>query len=141
MADSFVAVDCLLRDRPQDAGKLIDALRANFEGYEELREYLVSCPKYGNNEDVPDEEARVIADRVSDMVSALRNNWGNPFRVDFSTPSTHLLYGYWVGAMPDGRKSRDMLNYGVDPFAGDANNGLGLRTLSTLCLLYTSRCV
>ena len=43
--------------------------------------------------------------------------------------------------MPDGRKSRDMLNYGVDPFAGDANNGLGLRTLSTLCLLYTSRCV
>ena len=134
MADSFVAVDCLLRDRPQDAGKLIDALRANFEGYEELREYLVSCPKYGNNEDVPDEEARVIADRVSDMVSALRNNWGNPFRVDFSTPSTHLLYGYWVGAMPDGRKSRDMLNYGVDPFAGDANNGLGLRTLSTLKL-------
>lgn len=33
VADSFVAVDCLLRDRPQDAQKLIDALACSFEGY------------------------------------------------------------------------------------------------------------
>ncbi|MBR6766884.1 MAG: hypothetical protein IKM02_02925 [Clostridia bacterium] len=134
MADSFVAVDCLLRDRPEDADKLIDALRKNFEGYEELKEYLISCPKHGNNEDAPDEEAKAIANRVSDMVSSMRNYLGNPFRVDFSTPSTHLTYGYWVGATPNGRTSRDQINYGVDPFAGDAGNGLGLRTLSTMKL-------
>ncbi|HPP68506.1 MAG TPA: hypothetical protein PLU77_05445, partial [Clostridiales bacterium] len=61
---------------------------------------------------------------------------GNPFRPDFSTPSTHLLYGYWVGATPDGRKSRDMLNYGLDPLYGDAHQGLGFRTLSAFKLPY-----
>jgi formate C-acetyltransferase len=134
VADSFVAVDCLLKDRPEDAEKLIDALKNNFEGYEELREYLLSCPKHGNNEDAPDEEAVAIASRVADMVAGLRNYLGNPFRVDYSTPSTHLTYGYWVGATPIGRTSRDQINYGVDPFAGDAGNGLGLRTLSTMKL-------
>ena len=34
---------------------------------------------------------------------------------DFSTPSTHLLYGCWVGATPDGRNARTMLGYGIDP--------------------------
>ena len=45
VADSFIAIDHLLKDRPQDAQNLIDACRCNFEGYEELREYLKSCPQ------------------------------------------------------------------------------------------------
>ena len=65
---------------------------------------------------------------------------GNPFRPDFSTPSTPLLYGYWVGALPDGRKSREMLNYGIDPLHGDANQGLGFRTLSQMKLPYDKMC-
>jgi len=134
VADSFVAIDRLLSERPQDAEKLVPALRANFEGYEELRAFLRACPKYGENESQPDDEAREIASRVSDMVSSLKNYLGNPFRPDFSTPSTHLLYGYWVGATPDGRGSREMLNYGIDPLAGDAAGGLGLRTLSAMKL-------
>lgn len=140
LADSFVAIDHLLRERPQDAQTLLDALKANFEGYDELRQYLLACPKYGNNEEEPDREAVEIANRVSDMVRACRNYLGNPFRPDFSTPSTHLLYGWWVGATADGRKARDMLNYGVDPFAGDASNGLGLRTLSTMKLPFEKFC-
>ena len=46
-------------------------------------------------------------------------------------PSTHLLYGYHVAALPCGRGAREMLNYGVDPLYGDANSGLGFRTLSS----------
>ncbi len=134
VADSFVAIDCLLRDRPQDAARLIEALRHNFEGDEALSAYLRACPKFGSDEDAPDDEAAQIASRVSDMVMNLKNYLGNSFRPDFSTPSTHLLYGYWVGATPDGRKAREMLNYGVDPLAGDAAGGLGLRTLSTMKL-------
>ncbi|MGJ4849114.1 pyruvate formate lyase family protein [Bacillota bacterium Meth-B3] len=136
LADSFVAIDCLLRDRPEDAGRLLEALKRNFEGDEELRDYLRACPKFGGNEDAPDAEAAEIADKVSDMVASLKNYLGNPFRPDFSTPSTHLLYGYWVGATPDGRGAREMLNYGVDPLAGDASGGLGLRTLSAMKLPY-----
>lgn len=131
LADSFVAVDCLLEQRPEDAGRLLDALRGGFEQDEELRQFLLSCPKFGNNDPIADGEAREVVSRISDLVCSKKNDLGNRFRADWSTPSTHLLYGYWVGATPDGRPAREMLNYGVDPFYGDAQSGLGFRTLST----------
>ena len=134
VADSFVAIDRLLKERPEDAGKLIEACRNNFEGYEELREYLKSCPKFGNNIPEVDREAAEIVERVSDTVAGLKNYLGNPFRPDWSSPSTHLLYGYWVGATPDGRLSREMLGYGIDPLFSTADSGLGFRTLSTMQL-------
>jgi formate C-acetyltransferase len=135
-ADSFVAVDHLLRERPEDASRLIAAVKTDFRADEELRTYLRGCPKYGNNEPEPDREAAALAGRVSDKIRSLRNNLGNPFRPDWSSPSTHLLYGYWVGATPDGRRAREMLGYGVDPLYGDACSGLGYRTLSEMRLPY-----
>ena len=65
-----------------------------------------------------DEETAKIAEIIAQKVSSLRNYLGNPFRPDFATPSTHLTYGYWVGATPDGRHARTQLNYGVDPLYG-----------------------
>ncbi len=132
IADSFSAIDKLLAERPQDADKLVDALKADFVGYEELREFLLSADKFGNNIENVDKEAGEIASMVADIVSSTKNYLGNSFRPDFSSPSTHLLYGYWVGATPDGRKSRDMLGYGVDPLYGSAENGLGFRMLSNM---------
>ena len=132
LADSFVAIDCYLRDYPNDELHLVEALKCNFEGHEELRKYLLSCPKFGNHEEVVDKEAKEIALRVSKLLRSKKNYLGNSFRPDFSSPSTHLLYGYWVGATPDGRKSRDMLGYGVDPLYGAAGGGLGFRMLSNM---------
>lgn len=136
VSDSFIAIDHLLQERPQDCQRLLDALKNDFAQDAELREYLRSCPKFGNNIPESDQETAEIAARVSDLVASLRNNWGNPFRPDWSSPSTHLTYGYWVGALPDGRKSREMLGYGVDPLFGDAQQGLGFRTLSAFALPY-----
>lgn len=130
MADSFIAIDTLLEERPQDADRFLEALRTNFEKDEEMHQYLLQCDKFGNNIERVDREAKLIADRVSEMVASKKNYLGNPFRPDYSTPSTHLMYGYWVGATPDGRKSREMLNYGVDPLYGEASGGLGMRMLS-----------
>ncbi len=132
LADSFVAIDCYLKDHPGDEMRLLDALKNNFEGYDELRKYLLACPKFGNHEERVDKEAKEIALRVAEMLRTKKNYLGNSFRPDFSSPSTHLLYGYWVGATPDGRKSRDMLGYGVDPLYGVASGGLGFRMLSNM---------
>lgn len=132
IADSFSAIDKLLAERPEDADKLVDALKADFVGYEELREFLLSADKFGNNIEKVDAEAGEIASKVADIIANEKNYLGNPFRPDFSSPSTHLLYGYWVGATPDGRRSRDMLGYGVDPLYGSAENGLGFRMLSNM---------
>lgn len=134
VADSFIAIDHLMRERPEDADELLDALRNNFEGYDELHHYLLSCPKFGNNIEEVDNEAADIAEKISDLIRSRKNYLGNPFRADWSSPSTHLLYGYWVGATPDGRKAREQLNYGVDPLFGEASNGLGFRILSNMKL-------
>ena len=136
VADSFVAVEHLLNERPEDAEKLVDALKANFKGYEDLRAYLLACPKFGNNIDEVDAVTAELTEKISDIVEAQKNYLGNSFRPDFSSPSTHLLYGYWVGATPDGRESREMLGYGTDPLYGDASNGMGFRVLSAMKLPY-----
>lgn len=134
LADSFIAIDRLLSERPQDADNLISALQNNFEGYEELHAFLKSCPKFGNNIASVDSEAAEIAAKVSDIVTSHKNYLGNPFRADWSSPTTHLTYGYWVAATPDGRKAREQLNYGVDPLYGDAASGMGFRMLSNMKL-------
>lgn len=136
VADSFIAIDTLLKERPQDADRLVEALRTNFENDPQMHEYLMNCKKFGNNEAEVDREAQEVANKVADIVASKKNYLGNPFRSDFSTPSTHLLYGYWVGSTPDGRKSRDMLGYGVDPLYGEAHSGLGFRVLSGMKLPY-----
>ena len=130
LADSFIAIDTLLAERPEDADRMLLALRTNFEQDEEMRQYLLGCDKFGNNIAKVDAEAAEVVKKVADIVTSRKNYLGNPFRADFATPSTHLMYGYWVGATPDGRKSREMLNYGVDPLFGDASGGLGMRMLS-----------
>ena len=134
LADAFLAIDGFVEAYPDGKEMLLDALRKNFEGYEELRAFLLAQPKFGNNIEVVDREAREIALRVSTMLRERKNYLGNPFRPDFSSPSTHLTYGYWVGATPDGRGSRDMLGYGVDPLYGEASMGLGFRMLSNMVL-------
>ena len=120
--------------RPEDAENLINALKNNFEGYEELHSFLKSAPKFGNNIPEVDNEAAEIAAKISDMVSSHKNYLGNPFRADWASPTTHLTYGYWVAATPDGRVAREQLNYGVDPLYGEASGGMGFRMLSNMHL-------
>ena len=136
LADSFIAIDTLLNDRPEDANRLLEALRTNFWDDQELQNYLINCDKFGNNIESVDNEAREIAIKVADIIASKKNYLGNSFRPDYSTPSTHLMYGYWVGATPDGRNAREMLNYGVDPLYGEASGGLGMRMLSNRVLSF-----
>lgn len=134
IADSFSAIDKILNEKPEYKEQLVEALKNNFKGYDELHDFVLSADKFGNNIEKVDKEAAEIASKVADIVTSTKNYLGNSFRADYSSPSTHLLYGYWVGATPDGRKSRDMLGYGVDPLYGSAENGLGFRMLSNMKL-------
>lgn len=134
VADSFVVIKDILKHKPEYTTELIQALRVNFEGHDALYDFIQSRSKYGNNQEKPDCEMVRLSRRVSNIISSKTNYLNQPFRPDFSTPSTHLLYGYLVGATPDGRKEREMLGYGVDPLFGEAHNGLGFRMLSTMKL-------
>ncbi len=134
IADSFTALKSAV---PQfGAAELRKALAADFKGYQKIRQYLLQLDKYGNNLAAADAMAVEVAKSVSLKVSQLRNNANNTYLADWSTPSTHLLYGYWVGATPDGRHSRTMLGYGIDPLPESTRGELSDRILSMRKLPY-----
>lgn len=130
VADSFHAVSRMLETGTWSANELLDALRKDYKGYEQLRDFVLSQDKYGNNIAEIDRQTASLADEVCKKISSLKNYSGRGFAPDFSTPSTHLLYGYWVGATPDGRHAREMLGYGIDPRPGMSTCGFQERVLS-----------
>jgi formate C-acetyltransferase len=138
LTDSLIAVKQFMKSGTVAPADLLVALRTDFLGQDRLREFLLSAEKYGNNCPGADRLAARLAKEVSRRISAYRNPAGFPFTPDFSTPTTHLLYGYWVGATPDGRKAREMLGYGIDPRPGVARKGLQERMLSTAKLPFAS---
>lgn len=136
VADTFAALDYIKATAPDRLDDLPQALLRDFAGFESLHDLCLAAPKYGNDDPAVDAYAAQIAKDVSSRVYALKNAFGKPFLPDWSTPSTHLLYGYWVGATPDSRRARKMLGYGVDPTAGMATKGLPVRLMSMSNLPY-----
>ena len=139
VTDSLTAVENLLKeDGTAAVPVLLKALQENFVSAPALRARLQSFPKYGNHLAQTDALAAELTEKVSAMVYALRNNAGKPFMPDYSTPSTHLLYGYWVGATPDGRAARTMLGYGIDPRPEAANGELTDQLISERSLPFNA---
>jgi choline trimethylamine-lyase len=140
VADSFSSIKKIFDDGKSlgfDFSKLLDAIKNNFEGYEELRDFILTrAPKYGNNDPAADAEALELQERVSRLINLRKNPNGNSFSADWSTPSTNMLYGYWTGATPNGRKAREGLNYGVDPEVAAGRKGLLARIASQSKLNY-----
>lgn len=124
VADSLAAIKKLIFDEASiSKEELIAGLRSNFRD-EALRQILLTrAPKYGNDEEFVDRIAVGIFSKFSAMVSSKRNASGGTFRPGFSTPSTHVLYGLCVGPLPEGRKSRETLAYGVNPMQGRNTKG------------------
>ena len=137
LADSFQALSDFAGAKSEaQCAALLEALKNDFEDNEILRQYLAESPKYGNNIASVDSEAAQIVSMVSEKIRKQKNYLDRPFRPDWSSPSTHLLYGYWTGATPDGRRARTMLGYGVDPLYGEATTGMNSRLISLRKLPY-----
>lgn len=130
VADSFLAVKAYLKYNIGDADTLISALRSDFRGYDTLHQFLLNQPKFGCNDDEADNVVVRLQKTVCEKIAGLKNPSGAPFLADFSTPSTHLLYGYHVGATPDGRNARTSLGYGIDPLPRSERKGYLMRLLS-----------
>ena len=97
---------------------IIDAIDNNWEGYEDLRELALACPKYGNDIDYVDSIARDLADFFYDEVTKYDDIYGNHFVTAFMGISNYLPTGKVLGATPEGRHAKDPINEGVSPYTG-----------------------
>ena len=110
LADSLAAVKKLVYDEKRvGMRQLLDALAANFDGYEEIRLMLLRCPKYGNNDNYVDSMAREWYDIFFEEHQKFRNHLGDEMRPYAAGITRQGPYGAKVGALPSGRKAGESL--------------------------------
>ncbi len=95
--------------------ELMNALRANWEGYEELRGMLTKLPHFGQDDKETDEFAGRVARDVASGFKGLTNERGGPFQPAFFSWYCFADFGTIVKATPDGRASGEPLSRGAGP--------------------------
>ncbi len=118
-ANSLAAVKKLVfEDQVCDMAALVQALQANWEGYEDLRQKAQDCPKYGNDDDYADDIAIEIANHFYDTIHPYKDIFGSHFLTAFMGISNYIPMGRVLGATPDGRKNGEPSSEGVSPYVG-----------------------
>lgn len=105
-------------------GELIEALEANFVGYERLHQMLLNrAPKWGNGDDYVDTLAHGVVDMFCDELEKHRNSEGVPYSANMIPTTTHIWFGSLSGATPDGRLAGVHFSEGISPVQGMDQNG------------------
>lgn len=117
VADSLAAIKKLVfEEGGVGMGELLDALEANFEGREDLRQMLrTRAPKYGNDDPYADEIAQRVVDIYVTESNRHRSLFGGYFHPGFSSVSANVPYGRAIGALPNGRLAWTPLADGISP--------------------------
>ncbi len=99
--------------------ELIKAIKNNYKGYEKIENDLIyNTPKYGNDEDYPDEILKQIFQIFFKLIDGRDNTKGGKYRINLLPTTSHIYFGSKVGATPDGRKSKNPLSEGISPVQG-----------------------
>ncbi|MFC1985158.1 pyruvate formate lyase family protein [Chloroflexota bacterium] len=130
-ADSLAVIDKLIyRDKKITWEQLIEATRANWEGYENLRQLCINrVPKYGNDDDFADDWASWVLDTWQDSVDWINTQkdllpyWGGMYCSASNIVMTHVPAGLAVGGLPSGHIHPQPLADTISPVQGMDKNG------------------
>jgi formate C-acetyltransferase len=124
-ADSLYAIKkAVFEDKLCTAQQLLEALEADFAGYEVLRHQLLAIPKYGQEDPGADAmAARVFADMGAIYESCINRFGGNAKLVILTfiwSPTAAAI----LGATPDGRNAGLGIAQGVTPQSSSMTEGI-----------------
>ena len=124
VGDSLTAIKKLcFDDKAVPLRTLYDALQANWEGFEDLRQTIINdVPHYGNDNDEADEQAAWAIGRFADIVSKEEGPRGK-FSGGTFTMTAHIHMGAMLGATPDGRKAGEPIADAISSRQGFDKNG------------------
>ena len=86
--------------------------------YQQIREMILSLPKYGNDLEDVDTFAREVGETYTDILPQYTNCRGGIFQAGLYPVSANVPLGYQTGATPDGRLSNTPIADGVGPASG-----------------------
>ena len=133
--DSLVAVKYWIYDKKKyTMAQLIEALKADWVGYEDMREDFRNAPKFGNDDDYADSIMVKATDDVFNFCrEKTRDRKGYPVYPNLLPVSRCWQASKNVGALPNGRKRGDQLcDGGINPHADFDKSGPWARLKSAL---------
>jgi trans-4-hydroxy-L-proline dehydratase len=125
ITDSLAAIKKhIFEDQKYTLHELIDTLKNNFTGREEIRQYLIhKTPHYGNDDDYADEIMKQVFHLFYEAVNGRPSYRGGTYRINMLPTTCHVYFGSVIGATPDGRLSGLPLSEGISPVQGVDLNG------------------
>ena len=103
-ADALTAIKIAVYEKKIcTASELLDALKANFEGYAELHAKLLAIPKYGQENKEADEMCSRLTTDLNRIYSSYVNRFGGNGKLVMLTFVWAPVAGGILGATPDGR--------------------------------------
>ncbi len=83
----------------------MEALEANFEGKEAIRQMLANTPRYGNNDSYADEIGKAIDREALKFTKQYSKELGVHLDLRLVPFTSHVPFGKAVSATPNGRKA------------------------------------
>ncbi|MDY6844071.1 MAG: pyruvate formate lyase family protein, partial [Thermodesulfobacteriota bacterium] len=120
VGDALAAVKKLVFDEKKyTMTQLMEALKANWEGYEDMRLEFVRAPKWGNDDDYVDDIWVKIMNDYGDLARSVKDYCGQPWPALPESVAIHLTASTRVAALPNGRRLGDpMYDGGCSPGPG-----------------------
>jgi len=125
ITDALAAVKYHVYDRKTlDLKQLLEAMDADFDGCEALRQVLVhKTPKYGNDDEAADTLMREVFEAYFAAIDGRKNTRGGTYHINLLPTTVHVYFGSVIGATPDGRRAGMPLSEGVSPVQGADRHG------------------
>ena len=140
--DSLYAVKKLIYDEKKyTMAELIDALNANFEGYEQLHHDFKNCEKFGNDIEEVDEITARALNRFFAVLKRNNTYRGGVFTGGCSTFNRAAGYGKRTAALPNGKfKGEPLLADSIAATPGRDTKGPTAQIKSNLRYNHTDAC-
>ena len=135
VADSLTTIKYMCFDKKLcTTRELYDAFMANWEGYEMLRQQILSeVPHYGNGDEYADEQMKWAVDTYYDICRECSGPRGRIFKGGMYSAASHVAQGYTTWATPDGRPAGKPIADAASPAQGRDKNGPLAVLKSALC--------
>lgn len=114
----------VFEDQTFSMERLLQALSANFEGDEFLRQTVINkTPLFGNNDDYADDIAICVYHDLLAAIDGKPNVRGGQFHLNMLSTTCHVYFGKVMGATANGRFAGKSISDGTSPSHGADTHG------------------
>ena len=125
ITDSLSAIKKhVFQDNKMTLPELNDVLLSNFEGREDLRQFLFNhTPFFGNDDDHADEIMQRVFASLNRFIEGKPNTKGTRYYLNMLSTTCHIYFGKKLGASANGRLAGMPESDGTSPEHGADRNG------------------